>query len=100
MPAQTVYLRQSRHCDQYRLLQAEIAALRSSTSVISEWANSLEKVTRVTRIWFSGSNRSALGYFAEVRRAEWRGTKVAVKIIYRENFRNKNELELFQQEAD
>lgn len=41
----------------------------------------------------------AAGYFAEVRKGEWRGIKVAVKIIYRESFRKKNDLALFEQEA-
>ncbi len=40
------------------------------------------------------------GFFAEVRRAEWCGCKVAVKIIYRESFKNKSDLELFYQEAE
>jgi serine/threonine protein kinase len=40
------------------------------------------------------------GFFAEVRKGEWRGCKVAVKIIYRESFKNKNDIELFYQEAE
>lgn len=40
------------------------------------------------------------GFFAEVRQGEWRGTPIAVKIIYRESFRNKGDIELFYQEAE
>lgn len=39
------------------------------------------------------------GYFAEVWKAEWQHSPVAVKIIYREAFHNKNQRELFMQEA-
>lgn len=40
------------------------------------------------------------GYFAEVRKATWNGTDVAVKILYRETFSNKNEMELFYKEVE
>lgn len=41
-----------------------------------------------------------LGFFAEVREGEYRGSPIAVKIIYRESFRNKGDIELFYQEAE
>eukprot|EP01099_Mayorella_cantabrigiensis_P000837 TRINITY_DN1356_c0_g2_i5.p1 TRINITY_DN1356_c0_g2~~TRINITY_DN1356_c0_g2_i5.p1 ORF type:complete len:573 (+),score=151.87 TRINITY_DN1356_c0_g2_i5:542-2260(+) len=40
------------------------------------------------------------GYFAEVRKATWNGTEVAVKKLYRETFSNKNEMELFYKEVE
>lgn len=39
------------------------------------------------------------GYFAEVWRARWHGSPVAVKVLYRESFQQKNQTELFIQEA-
>lgn len=39
------------------------------------------------------------GYFGEVRRAEWQGTPVACKIIYRESFLAEGQLQLFLREA-
>eukprot|EP01087_Luapelamoeba_hula_P016560 TRINITY_DN5098_c1_g1_i1.p1 TRINITY_DN5098_c1_g1~~TRINITY_DN5098_c1_g1_i1.p1 ORF type:complete len:1182 (+),score=164.99 TRINITY_DN5098_c1_g1_i1:699-4244(+) len=38
------------------------------------------------------------GFFGEVRKAHWRGTDVAVKIIYRKQFRTLDELSLFEKE--
>eukprot|EP00027_Filamoeba_sp_ATCC50430_P014693 CAMPEP_0168578360 /NCGR_PEP_ID=MMETSP0413-20121227/21288_1 /TAXON_ID=136452 /ORGANISM="Filamoeba nolandi, Strain NC-AS-23-1" /LENGTH=599 /DNA_ID=CAMNT_0008612195 /DNA_START=126 /DNA_END=1925 /DNA_ORIENTATION=- len=39
------------------------------------------------------------GYFGKVMEAVWQGTKVACKFIYRDNFRTKNEFDMFVQEV-
>ncbi len=41
-----------------------------------------------------------VGNFGEVKRASWRGTDVAVKIIYRKAFHDKDQRQLFQKEVD
>ena len=41
-----------------------------------------------------------MGNFGEVKRASWRGTDVAVKIIYRKAFHDKDQRQLFQKEVD
>jgi hypothetical protein len=40
------------------------------------------------------------GFFGEVRQALWNGTSVAVKVIYRDNFRDRTDLEVFYRELD
>lgn len=40
------------------------------------------------------------GYFGSVRRAVWCGIEVAVKTVYRQNFRNQDDLALFRRECD
>eukprot|EP01119_Soliformovum_irregulare_P002835 TRINITY_DN13093_c0_g1_i1.p1 TRINITY_DN13093_c0_g1~~TRINITY_DN13093_c0_g1_i1.p1 ORF type:complete len:675 (+),score=159.41 TRINITY_DN13093_c0_g1_i1:188-2212(+) len=39
------------------------------------------------------------GFFGEVRRATWKGTDVAVKIIYREAFNNHSDINIFYKEV-
>eukprot|EP01114_Cavostelium_apophysatum_P003938 TRINITY_DN1406_c0_g3_i2.p1 TRINITY_DN1406_c0_g3~~TRINITY_DN1406_c0_g3_i2.p1 ORF type:complete len:326 (-),score=113.24 TRINITY_DN1406_c0_g3_i2:180-1157(-) len=38
------------------------------------------------------------GFFGEVRKAVWKGTDVAVKVIYRESFGSQNDLSIFTKE--
>jgi tRNA A-37 threonylcarbamoyl transferase component Bud32 len=40
------------------------------------------------------------GFFGEVRRAQWRGIDVAVKVIYRSSFKSKNEMDIFLREIE
>uniref|UniRef100_A0A6B2L3S5 Protein kinase domain-containing protein n=1 Tax=Arcella intermedia TaxID=1963864 RepID=A0A6B2L3S5_9EUKA len=39
------------------------------------------------------------GYFGEVKLGYWRGIKVACKFVYEKSFRNKSDIELFDQEV-
>ena len=41
-----------------------------------------------------------VGNFGEVKRASWRGTDVAVKVIYRKAFHDHDQKQLFQKEVD
>ncbi len=38
------------------------------------------------------------GFFGEVRQGTWRGSDVAVKVIYRREFRNSDQIQLFEKE--
>lgn len=40
------------------------------------------------------------GFFGEVRKGKWRGSDVAIKIIYRESFKEKNDEDLFIREVE
>jgi len=40
-----------------------------------------------------------LGYFGEVRKGNWRGIPVACKFVYEKSFRQKSDIELFEQEV-
>jgi len=40
-----------------------------------------------------------MGFFGKVMEATWKGTQVACKFIYRENFRTKNEFDMFLHEV-
>lgn len=38
------------------------------------------------------------GFFGEVRQGRWRGSDVAIKVIYRKSFRSDSEFSLFEKE--
>jgi len=40
------------------------------------------------------------GFFGEVRKGRWRGSDVAIKIIYRDNFKEKTDEDLFIREVE
>jgi ankyrin repeat protein/tRNA A-37 threonylcarbamoyl transferase component Bud32 len=79
---------------------ATTAVASSSASTSSTSSSSIvDELTQISYDDLRMLEELGRGFFGYVRRALWFGTEVAVKVVYRSNFRDKDDGELFQQEV-